>query len=113
MKKIVLSLAVMLTLTACPSPGTNNGSNTGTNNGTNNGSTVDANGNFATKAQFIAFLNCLKSSASVDASVKGLIDMQISAVSMIPDSSWAMSAAASTEFAKAYMEIAKTNGCVN
>lgn len=116
MKKMFLSLAVMLTLTACPAPGTN--SNGTTNNGTNNGTTnngtptVDANGKFATKADYIAFLNCLKSSASVDAQIKSIIDLQISAIAMVPDSAWAVSAEGSAAFAKTYLELAKTNGCV-
>ncbi|MFN8577808.1 MAG: hypothetical protein U0354_13220 [Candidatus Sericytochromatia bacterium] len=114
MKKIVLSLAMMLTLSACPSPnsnGTNTGNNTSGGTTTGGAVTVGANGSFATKADFIAFLNCLKDKPGVDAEAKNAISLQITAVGLIPDAQWAMIGAQYGAFAKTYLEIAKSAGC--
>jgi uncharacterized protein YceK len=111
MKKIVLSLAMMLTLAGCPTPGTNSNGTSGTGTGSNGAVTVGADGSFATKADFVAFLNCLKEKPTVDAEAKAAINLQITAVGMIPDAQWAMIGAQYGAFAKAYLEMAKAAGC--
>lgn len=114
MKKIVLSLAMMLTLSACPSPnsnGTNTGNNTSGGTTTGGAVTVGANGSFASKADFIAFANCLKSKPEVDAQAKLGLDSFIAAVTSIPDAQWALIGAQTTAAAKVYLDIAKQSGC--
>lgn len=107
MKKIVLSLAMMLTLSACPSPNSN-----GTSGGTTGGAvTVGADGSFASKADFIAFLNCIKEKPDVDAEGKTAINLQISVINLIPDAQWAVAGAQYGSFAKTYLDIAKKTGC--
>ena len=114
MKKIVLSLAMMLTLAGCPSPNSN-GTTTGGTGGTTTGGTgaiaVGANGSFASKADFIAFANCLKSKPDVDAQAKASLDSFILAVTAIPDAQWALIGTQATAGVKAYLEIAKASGC--
>ena len=106
MKKIFLSLAVMLTLTACPAPGTNgtNGSNPspGAIGTPNSGTNTGVNGSFTTKQNYIAFLNCIKGRPEVDAQAKAAIDLQISSLNFISDAQWATVGAQFTTFSQAY-----------
>ncbi len=104
MKKIVLSLAMMLSLSACPAPsGTTNPStspSTGATASPVTGGTLS--GRLATKAQFIAFLNCLKTQANIDVEAKSAIDLQIQAVNLIPDIAWVQASAGFGEFLNTY-----------
>jgi hypothetical protein len=60
----------------------------------------------ASKATYIAFLNCAKGKSEISADAKAAIDTQIAALNLVPDSTWAVisaqySAALQTSYAAA------------
>ena len=103
MKKILLNLAmstfVVLSVAACGTPNTANGTNPsssaspGTSTGTNGGNSL------ATKASFIAYLNCVKVKSP---SASAAIDLYINNLNLINDAQWAAVSASYESFGKAY-----------
>ena len=108
MKKFLMLVAIAssLTLTACPAPGTSPSASPSPSTNTGTGATVT--GRFTTKAEFIAWLNCLKTQASVDAQAKSAIDLQISAVNLVPDANWAQLGVAYGSFFDTYSKLGTT-----
>ncbi|PIQ28545.1 hypothetical protein COW36_12775 [bacterium (Candidatus Blackallbacteria) CG17_big_fil_post_rev_8_21_14_2_50_48_46] len=97
---ILLSSALLaLSLTACgPTPAssgtpTGSGSQTGTGTGSGTGTGTGTTGSIAhimaSKQNYIAFLNCLKGKQTTEEGKKN-IDQQITAISQVPDASWAI-----------------------
>lgn len=92
MRYFIAMCVAALTLTACgPNPAAStgaNGTNTGTNTGTGGGTATTASV-IASKQGYINFLNCIKNQPNVTQDQKTLIDIQMTQVNNIPDSSWA------------------------
>lgn len=97
MKNFVLSLSMILLVTACSTP-TNN--NSGTNNPTNgtvtnpspsNPSTGTGGGTisgFATRQDFINFSNCLVAKPETPQNIKKIFGVFITTVSQFTDAQW-------------------------
>ena len=111
MKKFLMLLATTacLATAACqptaplanPNPG-------GTSTPTGGTGSTSGTASLATKAQFIAYMNCLKNNPSVDAEARTAIDLQINAVNQIPEAQWAYISAGFSTFVQTY---AKFAGC--
>lgn len=73
-----------------PGTGANTGTTTGTGSNTGSGSSATGTASImASKATYIAFLNCAKSKSELSADAKAAIDTQIAALNLVPDSTWA------------------------
>lgn len=91
MKKIILNLAitsfVAMTVTACPSPSTSGNSSASPSPSTGASSTPSTGSGLSskTKAEFIAFLTCVKTK---EPGVAPGIDVQISMINTLTDAQW-------------------------
>lgn len=99
--KVMLTISSIAMLAGCPSP--TGGTNTPASGTPGVGLPgTGAVGGFATKQDFIKFVNCLKSKADIPADAKPLFDTWLTAINVIPDAQWALAGASYVKLAEAY-----------
>lgn len=109
MKKFLMLLAATtcLSLAACQTPaGTNPTANPSGSASPATGSGGVSNA-LSTKAQFVAFLNCVKSNPSLTAEGKAAIDQEILALNSINDAQWAYVSASLSTYINLYSQYYK------
>lgn len=99
MKRIFLSLALMVSISACQTPSGSNTNPSASPTPTPSGNTgTGVSGNLSTKAKYIDFLNCVNSQPNLDPMIKLNIDSQMRTLASVTDDNWALASTTFTTF---------------